>query len=130
MFLPRKLLSDPNLNNGSKLLMYEILSLNELRLGCIAENYYFMKLFNVKSERTIQSWLAELKKNSYVKIKMKTRPNRRGQTRLIIPIGNLLQSEKKIEHDLDEEMQKDNNPEEEDWFTVYMRNNFNIKVPK
>lgn len=125
MFLPRKVLSDKKLHHGSKLLMYEILSLNELKLGCIAENYYFMQLLNVKSERTIQNWLKQLKELGYIKVKMKTRPSRRGQTRLIIPIGNLLQNEKKIEHDLDVEMQKDKDDNALDWFDEYMKNRLN-----
>jgi len=129
MYLPRKILKDKKLNHGSKLLMYEVLSLNEMKLGCIAENYYFADLLNVKSTRTIQRYLEELKVNKYISIKMKTRPNRRGQTRLIIPTGNLLQSSKKIEHDLDIEMQKDNDETKEDWFTTYMKNNFDVKIP-
>lgn len=129
MFLPRKVLSDDDLNHGAKLLMYEVLSLNELRLGCIAENYYFMKLLNVKSERTIQNWLKQLKDKGYIKVNLKTRPNRRGQVRSIVPIGNLLQSEKNINKDLEEEMQKDYQENSEDWFTKYMKN-LGVKVPK
>lgn len=122
MYMPRKVLSDKNLHNGTKLLMYEILSLNEMKLGCIAENYYFMKLLNVLSDKTIRNWLKQLKDNGYIKVEMQTRPNRRGQIRLITPIGNLLQSESKIKQDIKKEMEKDNDNSEEDWFTTYMKN--------
>ncbi len=60
---------DERLPDGAKLFYGEISSLCNLKGYCWATNAYFMKLSNKKSERTISSWIALLKKYGYIDIR-------------------------------------------------------------
>lgn len=75
--IPATVRYDKDLSPNAKLLYGEITSLANSKGYCWATNSYFMKLYNISSERTIQILLKQLSDKNYISIHIEKNKNRK-----------------------------------------------------
>jgi len=88
--VPNKVIEENKVSNGAMLTLGAIISLSKARLGCIAKNKHFAKMFHCEI-RTIQNHIKELEYYEYIIIKETPKLDDSDQTiRTIVPTYNIL----------------------------------------
>lgn len=80
--VPSRVLYEPSLSSGSKLLFGEISLLAAASQFCFASNAYFAANYSV-SIRTVENWLKELKNFDLIRIEVKRNQNKQVEQRRI-----------------------------------------------
>lgn len=89
--VPSKVLHEPSLSPGSKLLFGEISLLASAAQFCFASNAFFASNYSV-SVRTVENWLKELKNFGLIRIEVKRNQNNQvEQRRIYVLFGSNVQ---------------------------------------
>lgn len=114
---------DKRLTKGARLLMAEIISLSRMEYGCIARDKTLANYIGV-STRSIQSYLAELKKYNYIDIDSKKETETEKDSRIIVPTSNIMIDIKKARKNYTRSKSKNELPKdiESDWLDEYIAN--------
>ena len=81
--IPATVRYDSGIKQGAKLLYGEITALCNNKGFCWATNHYFAQLYDV-SERTIQRWINDLNKSSYIKVELNTQKGQQTTRKIMV----------------------------------------------